>query len=162
MIWIGDKDQPSFELEPNYPNLSLSFMGCHLKKGYFCVPHEISFLAWETSESGHEISKRVGSRVSILDFMWEKNYRSLHLLIWKSLDNPKKGAWINHLDFSMRASTLEKNDPIKTLSGRLTEIERSVRLLDIRKNLIPYLSVVIFIDPYKGNEFCTQLMRSNS
>ena len=62
---------------------------------------------------------------------------------------------------SVWASTFEKDDPIRASSGRLVEAGWFIRLLNIRKNLIPCLSIVTIINPRKGNEFWTHPIRSN-
>ena len=105
----------------------------------------------------------VGSKVSTLDFVRRKIQEwvlfnlshhhlliKLHLLIWKSLRDPKKRAWISHLEPSMWASTLTKENPIRAMSGWSIEVRQPVWLLDINESFIPYLPAAEIIDPWKS------------
>ena len=115
----------------------------------------------------------IGSRVSTLDFLRRKIQEwvlfnlpyyhllvKLHLLIWRCLEDLKKGAWISHLELSMWANTPTKEDPIRALIGRSVEVKQSVRLLSISESFIPCLPVVKIIDLWKDDEFWTQPMWS--
>ena len=147
----------------------------NLKVGVWKAESGLSFLVWEIKEviflSG--VRCRVDSMVSTLDFVrkkiqgWFLFYPphhhllvKLHLLIWRSPRNQKKGAWISHLEPLTWASTLAKEDPIRTSSGWSVEIRPSVWLHDINERFVPYLSIVVIIDPWKGDEFWTQSMWS--
>ena len=110
----------------------------------------------------------MGSRVSSLYFVRRKIQEwvlsnlphhhllvKLHLLIQRSLRDPKNWAWISHPKPSTRANTPAKEDLIRASSGWSVEIGRSMQLLDISKSFIPCLPAVEIIDPCKGDEFET-------
>ena len=120
----------------------------------------------------------VRSRVGVLgfpssNFVREKNKKNfifllphylllekIFLLIRRYPFDLKKWVSINHPEPSSQASTLGKDDLFRASSGSFVDVRYAVRLLDIRKELLPYPSVVVIIDPWSNNGFWTHHIRS--
>ena len=114
------------------------------------------FLGFDLKDFGREKKKREVSLLSI--FLSHLYFLQMSFFnLWKYLRDLKNGSRSANKMVFVRASTLEETDQIEALSELFVEVRYMCDCKQPARSFLPYLSIVMIIDPRSGIEFWTQI-----